>query len=458
MALFPALSLRFLEPAFVPFLRPIPRVAVGVLWVTFATIQSVTAGDWTQFQGNRRFDAEPSALPLTWSPTENLLWSTKINGYGQSSPVTWQNQVYVTSISGEKKEHCHVTAFDLKTGAKLWQHDFPAATQAENNNYISRGAPTPAVDAFGLYCFFEGGNLLALTHAGQVRWERNLVTEFGEIKSRHGLSASLEQTPDRLFVWVERQTEPYVLAVDKAAGKDIWKVDGMGATSWASPRLVNVTGGQHLVLSAIGSVTGLDPADGKRLWRLEGITGNSSPTPIPVSDNRFLVAATVGRGEPDSGKAAASNGMVEIRRNAEGVFQADYLWRAKRATSSFGSPLAYRGMAYYVNATGVLYGLDAETGEERFSQRLADSIWATPIASGERVFFCGKGGTVSVIAAGAKFEKLAENSAWETPTEPAAATGGRGNETPVLYAAAPVADRLLLRSGNRLYCVGAAKQ
>ncbi len=458
MVPFSTRSFRFVSFTFIGRRRLNTAIAVGLLLIGFVAIQTVTAGDWTQFQGNRNLDVEPSGLPLTWSPTENLLWSAEINGYGQSSPVTWQNRVFVTSISGEKKEHCHVTAFDLKSGTKLWQHDFLAATQAENNNYISRGAPTPAVDASGLYCFFEGGNLLALTHAGQVRWERNLVTEFGEIKSRHGLSASLEQTPDRLFVWVERQTEPYVLAVDKAAGKDIWKVDGMGATSWASPRLVNVTGGQHLVLSAIGSVTGLDPADGKRLWRLEGITGNSSPTPIPVSDNRFLVAATVGRGEPDSGKAAASNGMVEIRRNAEGAFQADYLWRAKRATSSFGSPLAYRGMAYYVNATGVLYGLDAETGEERFAQRLADSIWATPIASGERVLFCGKGGTVSVIATGTQFEKLAENSAWETPSEPAAAAEGRGNGNPVLYAAAPVADRLLLRSGNRLYCVGAAKQ
>lgn len=422
------------------------------------TLPQLEANDWTRFQEGVAPDAAV-ALPLTWSPTDHQLWSAEITGYGQSSPVTWQNRVFVTSISGPQKENCHIAAFDLQSGKRLWQHDLLSATQAENNTYISRGAPTPVVDASGVCCFFEGGNLLALTHAGEVRWQRNLVEDFGAIKSRHGLSASLEQAADRLFVWVERDAEPYVLAVNKTDGKDLWKVAGICATSWASPRLVPAPGGQHLVLSGIGSVTGLDPANGKTLWRLDGITGNSTPTPVPAGNNRFLLGATVGRGEPDAGKASASNGLLEIRQNDDGTFHTDYVWRAKRATSSFGSPMVHRGLAYFVNSSGVLYGLDLETGEERFSQRLAESIWATPITLGDRVFFFGKGGTVSVIAAGPEFEKLAENVTWEQPqaAAPEAAAGGRGGGGfggPVLYAAVAVDGRLLLRRGDRLYCVG----
>ena len=307
---------------------------------------------------------------------------------------------------------------------------------------------------------------MSLTHEGQVRWQRNLVDEFGAIESRHGISASREHTDDRVFVWVERSKEPYVLAAEKTSGKDIWKAAGLGVTSWASPRLVPIVGeplrDSHLVLSGIGVLSSLDPATGKQLWRFEGIKGNSTPTPTPIGNGRFLIGATAGRGEPDAGKAAESNSLIAIKQNEDGSFAADFVWKAKRATSSFGSPLAHQGHAYYVNATGVLFCLDLETGEEIFSNRIGDSIWATPLPMGDRICFFGKSGTVSIVSAGSKFESLAENVTWEAPappTAPVAKEGGSGAGRgmgfggAVLYAAVFTKDRLLLRRGDKLYCV-----
>lgn len=420
--------------------------------VVLSGTTAVHANGWTGFQGPVPADANVKALPLTWSPSDGIQWKVSLPGYGQSSPVTWGSHAFVTSISGPRKEKCLVTAINLENGETVWSREFDAASQAENSNYVSKAAPTPVVDAEGVTCFFEGGNLLSLTHAGEMRWQRDLVKDFGPIESRHGLAASLEQTDDRIFVWVERQADPYVLAVDKKTGRDIWKVPGLGVTSWASPRLVPVDGGSHLVLSGIGLLEGLDPQTGKVLWKFDGIKGNSTPTPVPVGDGKFLIGATVGRGEGDSGKAAESNGLIAIRKGDDGTFRAEYIWKAKRATSSFGSPLAYRGLAYFVNATGVLFCLDLETGEERYSNRLADSIWATPIPLGDRIAVFGKGGTVSIVAAGPEFEKLAENSTWEAAAaDPATARPGGGG--PVLYAAVYVQDRLLLRRGDVLYCV-----
>ncbi len=436
-----------------------------VVFVTLLLGSSVVpAGDWTRFQGPMPSDVDVTRLPMTWGPKENIAWTADITGYGQSSPVTFGDRVFVTSISGPKKERGHVAAFDLNTGKKLWQHDLDSPTQAENNNYISKAAPTPVVDSAGVVCFFEGGNLLSLTHDGQVRWQRNLVEEFGAIESRHGISASLEHTDDRVFVWVERSKEPYVLAVAKESGKDLWKSAGLGVTSWASPRLVPVKSGPHLVLSGIGALVGFDPATGKQLWRFEGIKGNSTPTPAPIGDGRFLIGATAGRGEPDAGKAAESNGLIAIKQNDDSSFAADFVWKAKRATSSFGSPVAHQGRAYFVNATGVLFCLDLETGEEIFSNRIGDSVWATPLPVGNRICFFGKNGTVSIVSAGPKFESLAENVTWEVVAPPAApaskeaggpgaSRGGMGFGGAVLYAAVFAKDRLLLRRGDKLYCV-----
>lgn len=445
------------------------RVPVAVcIWLItgvflFCTVTRAADNGWAGFQGPVPQGADVDAAPMTWSPGEGILWKVAIPGYGQSSPVTWGSRVFATSISGPKKEKCHVTAFDLKNGERLWTHELDAATQAENSNYVSKAAPTPVVDDLGIVCFFEGGNLLALSHEGQVRWQRNLVQDFGPIESRHGLAASLEQADDRVLVWVERQTDPYLLAVDKRTGQDLWKVAGLGVTSWASPRLIPVSGGQHLVLSGIGRLAGYDPATGKRLWTFEDIKGNSTPTPVPVDPGRFLIGATVGRGEGDSGKAAESNGLIAIKKSDDGSYRAEYVWKAKRATSSFGSPLAYRGNAYYVNAAGVLFCLDLETGEERYSNRLAESIWATPIPLGDRIGIFGKGGTVSMVSAGPTFDRLAENATWESAVaDPAAggapapaARGGGGG--PVLYAAVYVQDRLLLRRGDVLYCISAKR-
>lgn len=295
----------------------------------------------------------------------------------------------------------------------VWKREVAAASPAENSRYVSRAAPTPVVDAEGVYCFFEGGNLLSLTHSGEIRWTRDLVKEFGEVKARHGLSASLEQLADRIFVWVERGEDPYVLAVEKSTGKDLWKIAGIGATSWASPRVLSVGGEQHLLLSAVGSVTGVSVETGERLWKVEGISGNSSPTPIPAGDGRFVVGAAAGRGETDTGKAASSNGLVVVKKTESGAYTAEYAWRAKRATCSFGSPLVHGGEVYFVNASGVLYCLDLESGEERYAQRLPDSVWATPFAVGDRAYYAGKGGAVAIVRTGPAFELIAENKTWE---------------------------------------------
>ena len=41
-------------------------------------------------------------VPLHWSPTENIVWQTEIEGRGHSSPVVWGDLVFLTTaIEGE---------------------------------------------------------------------------------------------------------------------------------------------------------------------------------------------------------------------------------------------------------------------------------------------------------------------------------------------------------------------
>ena len=45
-----------------------------------------------------------------------------------------------------------------------------------------------------------------------------LVKEYGNVKARHSLAASLEHDQSHIYVWVERSTDPYILKLKKESG------------------------------------------------------------------------------------------------------------------------------------------------------------------------------------------------------------------------------------------------
>lgn len=419
-----------------------------------AAASSVGASGWNGFQnGGALF---PSDIPADWKVESSpVAWQAAIEGYGQSSPVVVSDQVYVTSTSGPNKERLHVAAFALTTGTKLWQRDFVNPTPEESSTYISRAAPSPVADANGIVAAFEGGLIVALNPAGETRFEKNLVAEYGPITARHGLAASLEQDAKKVYAWIERETEPYLLAIDKADGKVVWKAAGVGATGWSSPRLVPVGGKPQLVCSSSGRITGYDPENGERLWDLTEISNNTTCTPIPVADGRFVIGASDGRGEPGAGNAAASNGLIEIKRQADGKYAASFVWRAEKATCSFGSPLVTDKDVWLVNRSGVLYQLDLATGKQLSANRVSSgSVWATPIASRSRLYLFGQKGTASIVDLATAREE-GSFPAWKDGPDAggqnAPAPAGPFGSGAVLYAAAYAKDHLLIRRGDKLF-------
>lgn len=419
-----------------------------LITIAGAGVTSAEAPSWGKFQ-NGGSNASKMKLPTEWSPDKNIAWTAEITGYGQSTPIVAHDQIVVTSTSGDKKDNYHVLSYNIADGKKRWQIDLTNPTPYANTPMVSRAAPSAIATEDGFIAFFEGGALAAISPVGEKQWELDLVAKHGAIEARHGLASSLEQDADHVFVWVERGEEPYLLALNKKSGEEVWKAPGLGATSWSSPRMIPVGEGHHLVCSAIGKVVGFDPATGERLWELDEIANNSSCTPTPTGDGRFLIGASNGRGETNPAAAAENNGLVEIKKQDDGKFAASFKWRAEKATSSFGSPVVAGDTAAIVNRTGVLYRLDLNSGEQVSVDRTdAGGIWATPIVSDGLIYLFGYKGTTSVISL-EDGKEIATNRCWED----AGKSPGFGGGT-VLYAAAPAAPYLIIRSGDKLFAIG----
>jgi outer membrane protein assembly factor BamB len=372
---------------------------------------------------------------------------------------------FVTSIEGDMKDENIISCFSASTGAKLWEKKFASSFKVKSSLYVSRAAPTPAADETGVFVFFESGDLIALDWKGNLRWQRSLIAEFGEINATFGISGSLAQHGQSIFVLVENDGPSYLAAVNKVDGTTTWKKDRSSRISWSSPAVMVLDGVPQVVVSSTGFVDGYAIDTGEVLWSIDGLAGNTVATPSQVDGNSLIIGASPGRDGNDAGPAAESNLLVRVSKAGD-LWEASIVWRAEKAMASFSTPIAYQGLGYWVNRSGVVQCVDLKDGSLVYAERLDESCWATPVAIGDHIYSFGKDGVTTVFTAGREFKKLASNRLWdeasvdndpsaaakeETPERRAAAAMFSG---PIQYGIAIADDRFLVRTGNRLYAVG----
>lgn len=397
------------------------------VWLLAALALTADASPtWNGFRGPGDSVTAAVGLPLEWSDTKNIAWRIELPGYGQSSPVVWGSQAFVTSITGEEKEHLWISAVDLATGKIAWKQEFAGTQKVKDSDYVSRAAPTPCVDAERVYALFESGDVVALDHQGKLAWQRSLVQDYGKIEGAHGLGSSLAQSAESLLVLVDHEGQSYLAAISKRDGKTLWKVDRPTKTSWTSPVVIQRGAAEIVLTSGAGRVEAYDAKTGAALWFVTGLEKNTVPSPTPAGDLVIIGSSEVG-----------SN--IAIRLGGTGDVTATHVvWRSSEQSSTFSSPLVYRDRVYYVNRAGVAFCSELATGKVVWKGRLAGSCWCSPIASEDRIYFFTKAGTTSVLATGDSEKVLAEN--------PLAVEG-------TLYGVAVIPKAFVIRFGRELICV-----
>ncbi|MHC4989929.1 MAG: VPS10 domain-containing protein [Planctomycetota bacterium] len=403
----------------------LPTVYTG----TNATTRSSSGSTrWPGFRGDGTSVTSARDLPLRWSDEENVTWTVDLPGYGQSSPVVWDDRVFVTASEGPMKETLVAMCFDLDTGQVIWSQRATSTHPVESSNMVSRSAPTPAVDADRVYLFYESGDLVAVDHDGTEQWRRALTEEYGRFVGPHGVASSVALTDDAVVILIDdRGSDNYLLAIDKATGKNRWKVDRSPHSSWTTPIVSTHVGRTEIVVSSDGTVEAFDAADGARLWLVEGVEGNTVASPTAV-DGTVVVGSSESRFNMAIDRDASSP-ETRVR------------WRSSARPSSFGSPLVHRGCVYIVSRAGIVTCVDLEQGDTEWDVRISGSCWASPVGAGDRVYFFGKEGVTTVLAADSSGPTtLAENTL--------------SIDDGTVYGVAAVDGAFLVRTGTKLIRIG----
>ncbi|HQR06753.1 MAG TPA: PQQ-binding-like beta-propeller repeat protein [Gemmatales bacterium] len=378
-------------------------------------------------------------------------------GYGRSAPpdVLYQWEVY---------------CLDKNTGKTLWKQQAleakPRIATHGSNTYASE---TPVTDGERVYCYFGMMGLFCYDFDGKLVWKKDLGSF--PMQMGWGTSSSPVLEGENLFLQIDNEQKSFLVALDRKTGKEVWKVDRDEKTNWGSPMIWKNKGRTELVTLGAKKIRSYNPADGKLLWELNNGNGRCCATPVGDADMLYVGSSAGmggggggrpgggggGGGEAEKGGGGqgrgmggggAGGGLYAIRAGAKGdislkagVTSNDSIaWSVPRGGVEMASPLLYEGHVYVLARNGgVVTCYDAKTGKQVYKERLpgAKAFWASPWASGGKVYCLDDGGTTHVIQAGPEFKVVSKNALdemfWATP----AVTDGS----------------VILRSVDHVFCV-----
>jgi outer membrane protein assembly factor BamB len=402
------------------------------------------ADNWPQWRGPTNDGiCKEAGLPTEWSESKNVAWTLKMPGKGGSTPAVWGDHIFLTSADGEG-----IVLLCVNTqGKELWRRELGRGDRAFMRGEGNNASPSPATDGKHVYAFAGTGDLACFDFDGKEVWKFNMQERYGKYSAMHGLHNTPLLDGDRLYLEyfsAGPQKMAYVIALNKADGKEIWKVerksDGSGENldSYTSPLIWRKGKDAYLITHGNDYAIAHRLEDGSEVWRVGGL----NPKEGYRRDLRF-VASPAASADLIVIPSAKDHGVVGLKPDAQGMVMpgsSSELWRMKNHTPDVPSPLIHDGLVYLCRENGNLICLDAKTGQEKYTQPLHRAIYrASPVEAGGLIYLTARDGVVTVVKAGPKFEKVAENSLPDDIAASPAISGGR----------------IYLRGWKTLYAIGA---
>jgi outer membrane protein assembly factor BamB len=262
-------------------------MAVLLLAVSIAAQKQPGPNNWPSFRGQDAAGvADGQNLPEQWDGAKgtSIKWKTRIPGLAHSSPVVWDDRLFVTTAissrgnatfrhglygdgdaSDDRSSHqWKVYGLEKKTGKILWEQIAYEGTPKEKRHIKATYAnSTPATDGRYVVAFFGSQGLYAYDLNGRPVWKKDLgrlnLGAYDVPDYEWGTASSPIIYKDLVILQCDTQQESFLIAVDIKTGQTVWKTAREELPSWGTPAIYLGKNRVELITNASNFIRGYDP-------------------------------------------------------------------------------------------------------------------------------------------------------------------------------------------------------
>jgi len=446
-----------------PLRTLLPFLIAGLLPATLA------AEDWPHWRGPTHDGVSgETGLPVEWDTENGIVWKLSMPAWSGATPIISGNTIFLNvsipedaagvpanpsegyrrrrgAVEGRGNVaysgHIELWALDKTDGTPRWKrHLSDRDTRGRKQNMSS---PSPVTDGSHVFVLTGTGILKAFDFEGTELWSRDIPADYGDFGLNWGYASSPLLFEDAIYVQVlhgmKTDDPSYLLRIDKATGETEWHVERPtdaireSPDSYTTPFVHDVDGRFELVITGGDVVTGHDLDTGRERWRSDGLNPENNGAyrivASPVVKDGIIYAPT--RVKP----------LLALRTGGEGdITDSHRIWSFDRGPD-VPSPVTDGERFYVVTDNGVMYALDAKTGEVLLGPtRLPSGTYsASPVLAEGRIYIINEDGVATVVGLGQdSLEILATNDMGAYTLSSMAMSGGR----------------IYLRTAEALYCIG----
>ncbi|HIL71068.1 MAG TPA: Pyrrolo-quinoline quinone [Verrucomicrobia bacterium] len=416
-------------------------LSMTILTLVNADNAVTSSSNWPAWRGASANGATASGeYPVKWTVDE-VDWKVALPGKGGSTPIVWQDVIYLTTPSDEEDA---VMAIDFE-GKVLWQTRLGIASAPRHRSLGSSCNSSPVTDGQSIFVYYRSGRFASLDFNGTVQWSVDLTEPFGPEKLFWDQGSSPVVTDDYVILTRMHEGESWIAGFDKKSGVLKWRelrnfqTPRENNNGYSTPLLFKQSGKNAVMVWGADHLTAHDANGGNVLWTCGGFNPDGTEywpaiaTPIIYKD---IAVIPVGR-DDRSGQARIHG----IRLGGEGdITDSHRAWKREDLGVFVPTLAESKGRVYLLRNRGGVACLNPTTGATIWSAQLPKHrapYYSSPVIANGLLYAAREDGVVFVARVGEKFELLSENPMNER----------------IVASPVPVRDCLLLRGDKHLFCI-----
>ena len=379
-----------------------------ILLITVASCVVIEANEqWSQFRGHfGNGIIKSTSAPINWSENTNIDWKTPIHDRGWSSPVIWNDQIWMTTATKEGNKMYAICVNKLSGKIEHDIHVFDVKSPQAITNENTYASPTPVVEEGRVYAHFGTyGTVCISTKDGQILWKRR------DLNCDHEIGAGPASSPfiynNFLIFNVDGRDVQYVIALNKETGETAWKTNRSVDFSdvqinqrkaYGTPFIIPRGNTNQMVSIGAKGVYSYDPENGKELWKAEHRGWSIAPRPVY---GEGLVFTMIDRDRPE---------MWAIDPSGSGDITETHIeWKETKRMPPRASPIFFKGLLFVVDRNGYISCLEAKTGKSLWQKRMKGRFSASPILANNLIYFFNEYTVCTIIKPVKELIIVAEN-------------------------------------------------